>query len=105
MTRTKGAKTIPWARIVAELRAHPNRWILFPEMASVTERTIVVIRRRQRRQLRLDDGIIRCRRKTTTWTDEGTIRCTLLLRYEPKEITPHGEQEEDRPQGAAPDAE
>lgn len=93
MTRPKGSANIPWARIVAELRAHPGRWILFPEMANVSDRTIDTIRKRRRRQLRIDDGIIRCRRKATTWTEDGTVRCTLFLRLDLKE-TPHGEDED-----------
>lgn len=101
MTRTKGSVNIPWERMVAELRSHPGRWILFPEMSSVSDRTIDVIRKRRRRALRINDGIIRCRRKTTVWTDEGTVRCTLFLSFDPKEVTPHGE-EQDRTQGPAP---
>lgn len=85
MSRPKGAKGVPWACLVRELRAHPGRWILFPEMGNVSERTIATIRRREVRALRLDDGVIRCRRKATAWTDEGSVRVALILKFEPKE--------------------
>lgn len=82
--RPPGAKAIPWDSIVARLREHPDRWMLLSEMAHVSDRTIQVIRKRERRALRIDDGVIRCRRKATAWLPDGTVRCTLFLKFEPK---------------------
>lgn len=83
--RPKGSKNIPWGSIVTKLRKHPGRWMLFPEMSAVPDRTIATIRRRERRELRLDDGVVRCRRKATAWTDDGTVLCTLFLKLDLKE--------------------
>lgn len=85
MGRRKGSANIPWESIVARLRKQPGRWLLLPEMAAVPDRTIMTIRRRERRALRLEDGVIRCRRKATVWTDEGIVMCTLFLAYIPRE--------------------
>jgi hypothetical protein len=85
MGRPKGSANIPWDSIVDRLRKQPGRWLLLPEMSAVPDRTIMTIRRRERRSLRLDDGIIQCRRKATVWTDEGTVRCTLFLHFKPRE--------------------
>lgn len=87
--RPTGAANIPWNSIVERLRQHPNRWMLLPEMARVNGRTINVIRKRERRALRLDDGVIRCRRKVAFVIDD-TVICTLILKFEPKEAPPHG---------------
>jgi hypothetical protein len=84
--RPAGSTNIPWPAIVAKLRQHEGRWLLLPEMANVSDRTIQVIRRRERRALRLEDGRIQCRRKATVWTDAG-VRCTLYLRFKPKKET------------------
>ena len=66
------------------LRQHPDRWILLPEMSSVPERTVEVIRRRERRALRLDDGVIRCTR-TARAVVKGQARVALQLKFVPKE--------------------
>lgn len=58
---------------------------MFPEMGNVPERTIATIRNREVRTLRLDDGIIRCRRKATAYDDELAVRVALILKFEPKE--------------------
>lgn len=84
MTRTPGSRNIPWESVVNRLREHPGRWMLLPEMRSVAPRTIEVIRRQQRRQLRLEDGKIYCRMRAVTQLDDGTERCTLVLRFIPK---------------------
>lgn len=62
--------------------------MLLPEMARVNGRTINVIRKRERRALRLDDGVIRCRRKLAYVIDDVVI-VTLFLKFEPKEADPH----------------
>jgi hypothetical protein len=54
-------------------------------MAMVPARTLTVIRKRERRQLRLDDGVIRARVRATAVL-EGQTLCTLWLKFEPKEI-------------------
>ncbi|AYB70186.1 hypothetical protein SEA_ONEIAGILLIAN_76 [Microbacterium phage OneinaGillian] len=82
MGRPKGSTNIPWGSIVARLRKHPGRWMLLPEMRRVPDRTIATIRRRERRELRLDDGVIRCRRRATVWLEDGTVRCILILKFE-----------------------
>ncbi|QNJ55574.1 hypothetical protein SEA_PHINKY_83 [Microbacterium phage Phinky] len=87
--RPPGSKSIPWGSIVERLRKQPNRWVLLPEMARVNGRTINVIRKRERRALRLDDGVIRCRRKVAFVVDD-TVIVTLFLKFEPKEAPPHG---------------
>ncbi|QKO02828.1 hypothetical protein SEA_KELCOLE_76 [Microbacterium phage Kelcole] len=51
-------------------------------MRRVPDRTIATIRRRERRELRLDDGVIRCRRRATVWLEDGTVRCILILKFE-----------------------
>ena len=84
MPRPKGATAIPWDSIVQRLRKHPGRWTLLPEMRSVRPRTIDTIRRKERRQLRLDDGAIYCRVRAATRLEDGTERCTLMLRFVPK---------------------
>lgn len=84
MGRPRGSKNIPWASIVARLREHPGRWMLLREMSAVHGRTIAVIRKREHRELRLDDGIIRCRTKAAIVTDEK-VTVTLYLKFDPKE--------------------
>lgn len=84
MARPKGAKDIPWREIVAKLRQHPNRWLLLPELAHVSGRTIDVIRRRERHALRLDDGVIRCRRKAALVHEDGSVVVTLAVKFSPK---------------------
>lgn len=84
MGRPTGSRNIDWEKIVAKLRQQPNEWLLFPEMGAASLRTIQVIRRRERRALRLDDGVIRCRRKSIVKIgDEITV--TLFLSFQPKE--------------------
>ena len=83
MGRTKGSKNLPWDAMVARLRKYPGRWILLPEMRSVDPAMIDIIRSRRRRQLHLDDGKIYCRRRATAQLPDGSIRCTLLLRFVP----------------------
>lgn len=83
MTRPKGSKNIPWVRIVAKLRQHPDRWLMLPELASVSYRTIEVIRRRQRPILRLPDGVVRCRRRAVALLEDGTAIVTLAAKFEP----------------------
>ncbi|QNL30040.1 hypothetical protein SEA_RUDY_70 [Microbacterium phage Rudy] len=85
--RPRGAKAIPWDRIVARLREHPNRWLLLPEMAKVNARTVMVIRKRERRALRLDDGVIRCRIKAGYVDETGAVIATLYLKFDTKEKT------------------
>ncbi|QUE25366.1 hypothetical protein SEA_FIZZLES_72 [Microbacterium phage Fizzles] len=83
--RPRGSRDIPWQHIITRLREYPGRWMLFPEMVAVNVRTITVIRKRERRALRLDDGVIRCRRKGDLMAaSDDTVVCTLYLKYEPK---------------------
>lgn len=58
--------------------------MLLPEMRAVHGRTINVIRKRERRELRLTDGTIRCRAKAALVTDEKIV-VTLYLKFDPKE--------------------
>lgn len=60
-----------------------------PELASTPSRTIVVIRRRQRRALRLDDGILRCRVKARAWVNDREV-VTLSIRFDKKETAHDG---------------
>lgn len=85
MGRPAGSQNMPWAAIVRRLRLHPGRWVMLSEMAAVPERTIMVIRRRERRDLRLDDGVIRCRVKARAWTNDERPIVSLLLKFDPKE--------------------
>lgn len=82
--RPRGSGNIPWASIVTRLREQPGRWMLVPEMRRVNGRTIQVIRKQERRALRLDDGVIRCRSRNTFVLD-GVVICTLYLKFDPKE--------------------
>lgn len=83
--RPSGAQNIPWHSIIARLREHENRWLLVPEMAKVSARTVTVIRRKERRALRLTDGVIRCRIKAGYVDETGAVICTLFLKFVPKE--------------------
>lgn len=65
-------------------------------MARVNGRTINVIRKRERRALRLTDGVIRCKRKVAFVVDE-TVIVTLYLKFQPKEAHPHGIPQADQP--------
>lgn len=85
MTRTKGVPNIPWFSIVKRLRMHPDRWLVVPELSDVPERTLEVIRRRQRPALRMEDGIIRARVRAHI-TLEGRTTLTLILKFSPKEV-------------------
>lgn len=87
--RPRGAKNVPWDSIIARLRKHPGRWMLLPEMAYVNGRTISVIRRKERRALRLDDGTIRCRTRVGVVLDDRTVMCALYLKFEPRKEKPH----------------
>lgn len=91
MGRPKGSTNIPWGSVVARLRKHPGRWMLLPEMRSVTDRTIMAIRRQERRELRMNDGVIRCRRRATVWLEDGTVRCALILKFEERKAPNAGE--------------
>jgi len=88
--RRKGATNVPWDRLVARLRKQPETWIVFPEMSATPYRTIATIRRRERRALRLEDGVIRCRRRAIAATPDGDVIVTLALMYEPKRKEPDG---------------
>jgi hypothetical protein len=81
-----GSTNIPWAAIVEQLRLSPDRWLALPEMAAVPERTVDVIRGRQRAALRLEHGTVRCRIQASI-ENEGRVTCTLILKYEPKEAS------------------
>jgi hypothetical protein len=83
MGRPKGSRNVPWPAIVAKLREHPGEWLLLPEMAAVPFRTITTIRKRERKALRLDKGVIRCRRKFLR-ADENRLTVTLILQYDPE---------------------
>lgn len=85
--RRKGAVNVPWDRLVARLRKQPETWIVFPEMTATPYRTIATIRRRERRALRLDDGVIRCRRRAIAATPEGDVIVTLALCFIPRKGT------------------
>jgi hypothetical protein len=87
--RPQGSKNIPWDAIVARLRRQPNTWMLFGALSAVPDRTIATIRRRERHALRLDDGVIRVRRKATVVVDDRVL-CTLYVKFETKE-KPHAE--------------
>jgi hypothetical protein len=82
--RPKGSRNIPWGSIVARLRKQPGTWMILPEMRATPYRTIATIRRRERRALRLEDGVIRCRRRAIALTPEGDVIVTLALQFEPK---------------------
>lgn len=83
MTRPKGSGNIPWDAIIERARAHPDQWIMPTELAAVSTRTIQVIRKKERRQLRLDDGIIRVRARA----GGGELPVTLAIKFDPKEST------------------
>lgn len=83
MARPKGAKNIPWQAVVARLRRHPGRWLVLPELANVSGRTIEVIRRRERATLRLEDGVIRCRIKAAVAQQDGSVLVTLVTKFDP----------------------
>lgn len=85
--RPAGSANIPWDRIVARLREQPGVWMLLPEMRAVSARTMGVIRKRERRALRLDDGVIRYRMKAPPLhlDDDGIVIVTLHLKFDPKD--------------------
>lgn len=87
--RPPGASNVPWASIIERLREHPNRWMLLPEMRRVNARTVNVIRKQERRALRLRDGIIRCRMRSP-FIENDTAYGALYLKFEPKEAPTHG---------------
>lgn len=89
MTRGRpvGSADIPWGSIVERLREYPDRWRLLPEMRRVNVRTINVIRKRERRALRIPDGVVRCRVKTPILVD-GVAVCTLYLKLETTKESP-----------------
>lgn len=89
MPRPKGSTNVPWEKIVAELREQPGEWLLLPELAAVPFRTISTIRRRERRALRLDDGVIRCRRRHLV-ADGNKLTVTLYTMFDPKKEKPDG---------------
>lgn len=59
--------------------------MLVPEMRAVHARTIGVIRKKERRALRLEDGTIRCRAKAALHLEDGPVIVTLYLKFDPKE--------------------
>jgi hypothetical protein len=87
--RPKGSANVDWASVVARLREQPNTWMLLPEMSAVSGRTIQVIRRRERRALRLDDGEIRVMRKAALVVDD-TVIVTLYTKFVPKREKTNG---------------
>ncbi|UUG69636.1 hypothetical protein SEA_FRANSOYER_71 [Microbacterium phage Fransoyer] len=91
--RPRGSANIPWSSIIARLRQHPGRWMLLSEMSYVNARTIQVIRKQERRALRLTDGVIRCRPKgLVLLEDDRTVMCALYLKFDPKKERPHAGQ-------------
>lgn len=83
--RRKGSTNVPWDDVVAMVREHPNAWVAHPAMAAVPERTLIVIRRQERRQLQMDDGKVRVRVAGNV-TIEGKTTLTLMLKFIPKEV-------------------
>jgi hypothetical protein len=90
MGRPRGSSNIPWAAIVARLRAQPNTWMMPRELAAASDRTIAVIRRKERAALRLSDGVIRVRRKATVRLGDA-VYCSLYVKFEPKKETPRAQ--------------
>jgi hypothetical protein len=80
----KGRPNYPWARIVAELRACPGEWRLFPELAAGSIEVIDRVRRRTVRALRLDDGKIYARPGMQARA-QGRVITDVWLRYLPNE--------------------
>lgn len=80
----KGRPNYPWARIVAELRARPGQWRLFPELAGAPDALVERVRRRMVRPLRLDDGKIYARRGVSAHA-RGRLITDVWLRYLPNE--------------------
>jgi len=63
--------------------------MLLSEMSYVNDRTIQTVRLRERRALRLDDGVIRCRARSAVLLEDGqTVMCALYLKFEPRKRTP-----------------
>lgn len=85
MGRPKGSSNIDWASVVTQARRTPGMWIMPVELAAVRERTVEVIRRRQRRHLRLPDGVLRCRVKAGV-TVHGVTLVTLMVKFEKKGV-------------------
>lgn len=84
MGRPAGARNLDWRAVITAARQTPGLWILPPELAAVSERTIKVIRERERRILRMPDGVLRCRIKAGV-TIEGVTTVTLAVKFESKE--------------------
>lgn len=80
--RPQGSSNIPWEAIVARCVEQPNTWLLPIELAAVSLRTVQVIRRRERRALRLSHGKIYCRVKGKLKLGDAEV-CTLFVRYQP----------------------
>lgn len=86
--RPQGSRNIDWASVITQARRTPGLWVLPVELSAVTERTVMAIRRRERRALRMPDGVLRCRVKAGV-TVSGVTLVTLLVKFEKKE-TPSG---------------
>lgn len=89
----RGRANYPWARIVAELRARPGEWRLFPELAAAPDAVIERVRRRTVRPLRLDDGKIYARRGISA-RKNGRLITDVWLRYLPKERENDAQEDE-----------
>lgn len=62
------------------------------EMSYVNARTIAVVRKQERRALRLTDGVIRCRARNYVILEDGkTVMCALYLKFQPTKERPHDE--------------
>lgn len=80
--RPTGSSNIPWDSIIERLREYPDRWMLLTEMSHVNARTVNVIRKKERRALRLPDGTIRCSMRAGVIVN-GVAYCTLYLKFQP----------------------
>lgn len=100
--RPKNSKNIPWDQVVAKVRKYPGVWMLLPEMRYVSARHVITIRRRERRALRLEDGVIRAQRRTTVWLEDGTVRCDIILKFVAKKGEPDGSEVQRRQSKAVP---
>lgn len=89
MGRPQGSRNIDWASVITQARRTPGLWVAPPELAAVSQRTVAVIRRRERRILRMDDGVLRCRVKAGV-TLMGVTTVTLFVKFEKKKEKPSG---------------
>lgn len=59
------------------------------ETSYVNARNIAVVRKMERRALRLDDGTIRCRARNMVVLEDGeTVMCALYLKFQPTKERP-----------------